>query len=52
MEQLLHTSQAARGFKKGMKMLQSFQGRTSEDSEVNYRFTQQLTICLCMRSPC
>lgn len=35
---LLHSSQTARGFKKGMKMLQSFQGRTSEDSEVSYRF--------------
>lgn len=41
MEQLLPSSQAARCFEKGMKMLQSFQGRTSEDSGVNYRFTQE-----------
>lgn len=44
MEQLLHSSQAGRGFKKGMKVLQSFQGRTSEDSEVNYRFMSVLSM--------
>lgn len=43
-EQLLHSSQADRGFKKGMKMLQSFQGRTSEDSGVNFRFMNLLSM--------
>lgn len=44
MEQLLHGSQADRCFKKGMKMPQSFQGRTSEDSGVNDRVMSLLSM--------